>query len=166
MSIRIQFIVAVIFVHSTLVAQTQSEAFNKKLASILSHSAKEITVAEVAKSKDVLFIDAREPKEFSVSHLKNALFVGYNDFDSKALENVAKDKQIVVYCSVGYRSEKISQKLTKAGFTNVRNLVGGIFEWVNEDNPIVDNQGNPTKNVHAYSKSWGVWLLKGNKIYD
>lgn len=166
MSIRIYFIVAAFLVHSSIEAQTQSDAFNKKLASLLSHSAKEITVAEAVGKKDVLFIDAREPNEFLISHLKDALFVGYDDFNLKAVESVAKDKQIIVYCSVGYRSEKISQKLTKAGFTNVRNMVGGIFEWVNEDNPVVDNQSNPTKNVHAYNKTWGVWLLKGNKIYE
>lgn len=166
MSIRIYFMAAAFLLNLSSAAQTQSEAFNKKLASLLSHSAKEITVAEAAGKKDVLFIDAREPNEFLISHLKDALFVGYDDFNLNTVESIARDKQIIVYCSVGYRSEKISQKLAKAGFTNVRNMVGGIFEWVNEDNPVVDNQSRPTKNVHAYSKAWGVWLLKGNKIYE
>ena len=58
MSIRIYFIVAAFLVHSSIEAQTQSDAFNKKLASLLSHSAKEITVAEAVGKKDVLFIDA------------------------------------------------------------------------------------------------------------
>jgi hypothetical protein len=72
----------------------------------------------------------------------------------------------VVYCTVGVRSEKVGEKLKAAGYQNVRNLYGSIFEWVNQGNPVVDNQGKPTQQVHAYSRVWGVWLNKGEKIYE
>ena len=49
---------------------------------------------------------------------------------------------------------------------DVSNLYGGIFEWVNQENPVIDTTGNETKNIHAYNKTWGVWLNKGNKVYD
>ena len=58
------------------------------------------------------------------------------------------------------------EKLKAAGYRNVRNLYGSIFEWVNQDNPVVDNQGKPTQKVHAYSRTWGVWLNKGEKVYE
>ena len=47
------------------------------------------------------------------------------------VEDIARESTIVVYCSVGYRSEKIAEELDKLGFTNVSNLYGGIFEWIN-----------------------------------
>jgi rhodanese-related sulfurtransferase len=47
---------------------------------------------------------------------------------------------------VGYRSEKVTEKLQKAGFTQVSNLYGGIFEWVNQGYPIV-NQSGATSDV-------------------
>jgi rhodanese-related sulfurtransferase len=146
-------------------AQTQSVAFNLTLKALLSHTVKEVTVPEAIKSK-ALFIDARERSEYYVSHIKNALFVGYENFNYDSLASVKKDQKIIVYCSVGYRSEKVSEKLMAAGFTNVSNLVGGIFEWVNEGHAVVNTNGDTTQNVHAYSKTWGVWLNKGNKVYN
>jgi len=51
------------------------------------------------------------------------------------------------------------------GFTNVRNLYGGIFEWVNEGGEIRNSKNQPTDSVHTYSKSWSIWLEKGIKVY-
>jgi hypothetical protein len=49
-------------------------------------------------------------------------------------------------------------------YTNVQNMVGGIFEWANEGRPLKDSNGL-TKNVHAYNQVWGKWVVKGNKVY-
>jgi rhodanese-related sulfurtransferase len=147
-------------------SQVQSTAFNLMLKTLLSHSVPEVTVPQAKEMKNVLFIDAREWNEYKVSHIKNALFVGYDQFEISKLKSIQKNGKIVVYCSVGYRSEKISQKLKQAGFTDVANLYGGIFEWVNQGNPVVDDQDEVTPNVHAYSKTWGIWLNQGVKVYD
>jgi len=56
--------------------------------------------------------------------------------------------------------------LEQAGFANVSNLYGGIFEWVNQGNPIVNEKGKVTETIHAYNEAWGVWLTKGVKVYD
>ena len=77
----------------------------------------------------------------------------------------AKDQEVIVYCSVGYRSERIGEKLQKAGYTNVKNLYGGIFSWKNEGNEVVRDADIPTDSVHTYNKSWGKWLLKGIEVY-
>ena len=58
---------------------------------------------------NVTFFDAREPREYDVSHIENALLVGYNHFDINTVKNIPKDKKIIVYCSMGYRSEKITK---------------------------------------------------------
>ncbi len=147
-------------------AQVQSSAYNLTLKTLLSHSVPEVTVPQVKTMNDVLLLDAREWTEYQVSHLKNAMFVGYDQFDMDRMKLINKNQKIVVYCSVGYRSEKIADKLKQAGYTNVSNLYGGIFEWVNQGNTVVDTHGGVTENIHAYSKTWGVWLNKGVKVYD
>ncbi|NBP69657.1 MAG: rhodanese-like domain-containing protein, partial [Cytophagia bacterium] len=98
--------------------------------------------------------------------LENALLVGYEDFNIENVKDLDKKTPIVVYCSVGYRSEKVTEKLKQAGFTNVSNLYGGIFEWINQGYKVVDSNEKETNNVHAYNKTWGIWLSKGNKVYD
>lgn len=148
-------------------SQTQSKAYDLMLSTLLSHTVNEIYVEDINETDtNLIFLDAREKKEFEVSHIKNAYWVGYNDFNFKRLNHLPKDKKIIVYCSVGYRSEKIAERLKKKGFKNVYNLYGGIFEWVNQGKPVYDASGKVTQNVHAYDYTWGIWLSKGNKIYD
>ena len=117
---------------------------------------------------DVILLDAREISEYTVSHLQDAIHVGYDDFDVSTVSNSITDKssKIVVYCSIGVRSEDIAEDLKKAGYANVYNLFGGIFEWKNNDFSVYNNKDEPTENVHAFSKKWSQWHLKGNKIYD
>lgn len=117
-------------------------------------------------TENTLFVDARELKEYNVSHLPKAVFVGYDNLDLSPLNTVDKNKEIIVYCSVGYRSEKVTQKLIEQGFTNVKNLYGGLFEWKNQKGEVVNLQGNTTDSIHAFNKTWGMWLKKGNKVYD
>lgn len=147
-------------------AQVLSSAYDLTLNALLSHSVPEISVVQAKKLKDVLWLDAREENEFMVSHIANAKFVGYDQFNIEALQSQPQDQKVIVYCSVGYRSEKIAEKLIQAGYKDVSNLYGGIFEWVNQGNPVVDKEGKATKNIHAYNKTWGVWLTRGNKVYD
>jgi 3-mercaptopyruvate sulfurtransferase SseA len=54
--------------------------------------------------------------------------------------------------------------LQQAGFTNVKNLYGGIFQWMNEKKPVYNHKGL-TQQVHPYSRSWGIWLQRGEKVY-
>ncbi len=128
-----------------------------------------ISVEELAmpKTKAVL-LDSREPREYEVSHLKNAICVGYDTFNleevTKQLPN--KDEKIVVYCSLGIRSETVGEKLKEAGYTNVSNLYGGIFEWKNKEFTIVDFEEKETEKVHAFSKEWSKWLKKGEMVID
>ena len=115
----------------------------------------------------VLILDAREKEEFDVSHLKSAKYVGFSKFSEKNITNEVTDKDtpIVVYCSLGIRSEQISEKLKKAGFTHVENLYGGIFEWKNKNYPVVNNQGKNTDSIHGFSKNWSKWLHNGTIIF-
>ena len=117
---------------------------------------------------NAILLDAREEKEFKVSHLKDAIQVGYDHFKLKeTLAKLPKDKdaKIVVYCSIGIRSETVAHKLIEEGYTNVYNLYGGIFEWKNNNFKVQDTLGNETQKVHTFNKSWSKWLTKGEKVY-
>lgn len=115
--------------------------------------------------KDVIFLDTREAKEFSIGHIQGAQCVGYDDFSMSTVNGIPKDAEIIVYCSIGARSQNIGKKLKKAGYTNVKNLYGGLFHWSNLDYPMVNKWGKSTTNIHGYSPEWGKWIKKGNVVY-
>lgn len=142
-------------------ARCNNPQFDKTVARYLSFSVRTISPVQLSGMSNVLVLDARERKEFEVSHLPNAQYCGFDNFEAQILRGVAKDTPIVVYCSIGYRSEKIGEKLQKMGFTNVFNLYGSIFEWVNQGYGVVDKNGNPTQKVHTYNKDWSKWIEKG-----
>lgn len=113
----------------------------------------------------VVFLDTREKKEFNVSHIENAKCVGYDNFSMNSMKLIPKDAEIIVYCSIGARSQDIGEKLKKAGYTNVKNLYGGFFQWNNSGLPKRSSTGSLTSKIHGYSKEWGKWLTKGIIVY-
>ncbi|WP_298879304.1 rhodanese-like domain-containing protein [uncultured Polaribacter sp.] len=143
----------------------------KKLDKLLSKFNKNnvpyISVDSLATTNAIL-LDARETKEFKISHLKDAICVGYDNFNiNNTIAKLPKDKnaKIVVYCSLGIRSEIVADKLIKEGYTNVFNLYGGIFEWKNNNFQVIDTLGKNTEKVHTFNKDWSKWLKKGKKVY-
>lgn len=142
---------------------SQTESFDNLLQDLLSHSVPEIKPADCKNDKQV-FLDAREAEEFNVSHIPGALHVGYDFFDPSAVNTLPKDTPLVVYCSVGYRSEKITEKLIRMGFTNVSNLYGGIFLWKDSGYKVVDAQGE-TSRIHTYNEKWSKWVQNAEKVW-
>jgi rhodanese-related sulfurtransferase len=140
----------------------------KVLKKLNKQSVPYIKVDELKSKTELIYLDARELKEFNVSHIKNAIPVGFNNFKIQNVTSTVKDKDatIVVYCSIGVRSENIAEKLLKSGYKNVYNLYGGIFEYKNTGGKIVNNQNKETDSVHTYNKKWSVYLTKGIKIYE
>ena len=160
----IRYIFISLFVSCSTQAQSKLE---KTLRLYNSESIPYIHVEELATLDSVLLLDTREKKEYTVSHLKNTIWVGYDTFNKKLVSSNATDKNmpIVVYCSIGVRSENIGEILKEMGYTNVKNLYGGIFDWKNKEQPVYDMKGIKTEKVHAYNKQWGKLLKKGKKIY-
>jgi rhodanese-related sulfurtransferase len=154
---------------STLIVSSiiaaQSVTYDGMLNTLLKKTVDPIVANKAEKAKNALFLDTRTKREFEISHINKAQWIGYEEFKIAKLMNVPKTKEIIVYCTVGVRSEQIGEKLKKAGYSNVKNLWGGIFSWVNDGHPIIDNSGNQTIKVHAFSPEWGIWLKKGEKIY-
>lgn len=135
----------------------EDASFEEMLNGLLEGTVPQISTEELAAKKPAVVLDSRSKEEFDVSHLEGARWVGFKKFDIASLSDVDRDEPIVIYCSVGKRSELIGEQLQKAGFSNVRNLRGGLFQWANEGRPIVDSTG-PSSTVHPYDKNWGRWL--------
>ena len=74
-----------------------------------------------------MLLDVREIEEYEVSHLSGALQVNPDLKDFSELDGITTDTPIIAYCSVGYRSSALVQRLMEAGYTNVSNLEGSIF---------------------------------------
>ncbi|MEM8589793.1 MAG: rhodanese-like domain-containing protein [Pseudomonadota bacterium] len=124
--------------------------------------APQITVADLFETlaEPTLLIDVRDVEEYDVSHLPGAL-----NAQDEALEQLVRDvdtdRQIVLYCSVGYRSSRATEMLRDQGFDNVSNLEGSIFEWANEGHPLVvggPDSSTPTSFVHPFDEEWGTLL--------
>lgn len=112
----------------------------------------------IGRKSDWVILDSRELAEFEISHLPDAKWVGHSDFSLLRVSGIPKDTQVVVYCSIGIRSEKIAEKLMTFGFCNVWNLYGGIFTWANEHKALVEFNQKPTLSVHGYDQNWGKLL--------
>lgn len=143
-------------------------SIDKELQRLNNKTVPYITVQELVTKSGIVLLDAREQKEYDTSHIKNAIHVGFTKFDKNKIAKKIRDKNtpLVVYCSIGVRSEKIGEQLLKIGYTNVHNLYGGIFEYKNKNGNVVNNQNIVTDSVHTYNKKWGQYLNKGIKIYD
>jgi len=148
---------------SVITAQESSLCLNPKFEqtvdNYLSYTVPTISVESLSDQfDDYLLLDAREQEEYDISHIKGARHVGYDHFDIKTIQDVSKSQMIVVYCSIGYRSEKIGEKLQDAGYKKVFNLYGSIFEWTNRNHPLVDSEEKLTQRIHAYNRSWSKWI--------
>lgn len=144
----------------------RNPAFDREVALYLHFNipALDVDSLKFGNPDSVLLLDAREKEEFNVSHLPGALHCGFKHFDPAILEGVDKNRPVMVYCSIGYRSEKIARMVRRLGFEKVYNLYGSIFEWTNRGYPLVDAQGNPTDRLHTFNRAWGRWVEKNTCI--
>ena len=88
-------------------------------------------------NEDVIVLDTRNEYETRVGLFENAVDLQldtFRDFPKaiKQLPEEYKDKQIVMYCTGGIRCEKASAVMLKAGFTDVKQLEGGVLDYFKE----------------------------------
>jgi rhodanese-related sulfurtransferase len=112
----------------------------------------------------LLILDRREPEEYAVSHLPGAVLVANEEEAFEIIANERKERSIVIYCSVGYRSSELAEKLQEKGFTEVYNLEGSMFKWANEGRELY--RGDQLVNtVHPFNSKWKQ-LLDERFWYD
>ncbi len=151
---------------SIIITACGQQTFDEKMNSLYKRTVPLIKASELKGKSNVILLDTRSPKEFDVSHIEGARMIDYDNFKKADVKNIDKNAEVIVYCSVGYRSERIGERLQEMGFTNVKNLYGGIFDWKNQNLEILNKNEQSTDSVHTYNKAWSRWLYKGVKVYE
>lgn len=111
---------------------------------------------EMSRQPPVL-LDVRAKDEFGTSHLVGARHAQDLEAALAALGGLPKHTDIVTYCSVGWRSSDLAQRLTSRGYTRVRNLEGSLFEWANRGHA-VHRGPERVHAVHPFDTDWGALL--------
>jgi sulfur-carrier protein adenylyltransferase/sulfurtransferase len=99
----------------------------------------QITVKELKQrldaGEDVQLIDVREPYEFQIAQIGGKL-IPQNDV-AQRLNEIDRNREVVVHCKSGGRSQRIAEFLKQSGYPNVVNVAGGITAWSDEIDPSV-----------------------------
>lgn len=99
----------------------------------------EITVEELKEKldrrEDVFILDVRGPEEYEIVNIKGYL-IPLVDLPTR-VEELDKEKEIIVHCQKGGRSAKAVKFLKSQGFKNVKNLAGGIDAWAKKIDPLL-----------------------------
>ena len=100
-----------VFFSSLLLLITNSvfgqRSIEKTLEKLNKKSIPYITVEDLSAKINVTILDTRKKEEYDISHLQNAIWVGYKKFNIDSLPIQNKKTNIIVYCSIGVRSEDI-----------------------------------------------------------
>ena len=85
-------------------------------------------------NESLFLLDVREQSEYDIVHIEGALLVPLNTLPHQ-IDSLPSDQEIVVYCHHGQRSLYATAYLHQNGFTDVKNLTGGIDQWAAEIDP-------------------------------
>ena len=101
-------------------------------------SATEITVGELKarmdRGEDVFVLDVREPHEYEINRIPGSTLIPLGDLAERFGE-LDPNREIVSQCKSGVRSARAAAFLRERGFSNVRNLKGGVLAWVDQVDP-------------------------------
>ncbi len=93
------------------------------------------TVAQLRERPDVVIIDVREPYEYQEAHVPGVTLIPMNTVPQR-LDEIPRDKTVVIMCRSGNRSSRVVSFLREQGFTNVHNMEGGILAWSQAGYPV------------------------------
>jgi adenylyltransferase/sulfurtransferase len=85
--------------------------------------------------EDVYLIDVREPYEYKIAQIGGKL-IPQNEVPRRLAE-IDREREVIVHCHHGVRSQRIAELLQQAGYPRVVNLAGGIHAWSEEIDPRV-----------------------------
>ncbi|MFK5894647.1 MAG: rhodanese-like domain-containing protein [Pseudomonadota bacterium] len=131
----------------------------------LSHQELQKLLSDTNKN-NVLLFDVRRPEEFQMSRIKGSIQIDPNmsvEYFISLYKGKIYNKEIIFYCSVGYRSSEFIKRIEKqansARVKKMYNLKGGIFRWYNENHRVINDQGE-TDNIHPSDESWADLIEK------
>lgn len=86
------------------------------------------TVAAIKDSEDVYPLDVREQWEYDEAHIAGVTLLPMGEVANR-LDEIPRDKKVIVTCRSGNRSGQVTDYLRQSGFDNVHNMIGGILDW-------------------------------------
>lgn len=89
--------------------------------------------------EDAVYLDVREPGEWNLFRIPDAVHVPLGDLDETLRDTVPPDKRVVVYCARGNRSVFAADAMQKLGYRDVVSLAGGITGWAHAGGAIDDS---------------------------
>jgi adenylyltransferase/sulfurtransferase len=99
----------------------------------------QLTVKELKRridaGEDAYILDVREPYEYRIANLGGKL-IPQNEVPQRLAE-IDRDREVIVQCRSGSRSQRVAEFLKQAGYPRVVNLAGGILAWSEEIDPKV-----------------------------
>ena len=86
--------------------------------------------------QEVFLLDVRTPGEFREVRLDGARLIPIDQLQRR-MQEVPKDRPVLVYCAVGSRSSQVVGYMARVGFPEVYNLYGGIYAWSKKGYPVL-----------------------------
>ena len=87
-------------------------------------------------SGEVFILDVRTQEEYDAGYIRGSTLIPVQELKER-LDEVPKDKKILVYCRTGRRSTQASEILADNGFKEIYNMKGGIVDWTNAGYEVV-----------------------------
>ena len=88
------------------------------------------------KGDKIVLLDVREPWEYSMAKIEGSILIPLGTLP-QSLDQLDRAAEIVAHCHHGMRSADAVGFLLQQGFTNVKNLVGGIDDWSLQVDPTI-----------------------------
>ena len=89
-------------------------------------------------TEEFVILDVRTPEEYDKSHIENSQNINYNSKTFKLeIEKLDKNKKYLVYCHSGHRSSNAINIMEISGFTDLKNISGGISKWKKNNLPLI-----------------------------
>ncbi len=101
-------------------------------------------VKKVQSKEDFVLLDVRTLEEYEEMHLENALLLPVQELSQETLTRIglgedAKDKEIVLYCRSGARSQTAYNVMKSLGYTNIKSVAGGMIHWQEDQYPLTES---------------------------
>jgi rhodanese-related sulfurtransferase len=86
----------------------------------------------------VVYLDVREPNEWNLGRLPNAMHLPRGNLESNIEARVGREETVVIYCARGNRSALAADTLQQMGYENVSSMAEGWGGWIAVGGPVED----------------------------
>jgi len=117
--------------------KTGTDLVNEAKQRIREHTPREV-LEMLQKNAPVIYLDVREPNEWNLGHLPNAMHLPRGNLESNIEARAGREEAIVIYCARGNRSALAADTLQQMGYANVSSMADGFGAWIAIGGPVED----------------------------